>query len=877
MEIEINTIKHKRILNIFIIAFAFLLFGNTLNNSYNLDDELVTKNHRHTSKGFSAIPDIFTSPYYEDEYGYAYEYRPITLTSFAIEHQFFGESPGISHFINVLLYALTGIMLWTLLSILFQNMNSFLTLLITLLFIAHPLHTEVVANIKNRDEILALLFVLVSWFFAYKSTKEKIIQNSTLAILFFVVAILSKQSILLSGFLIPVSLIFFSKSSKKHILVLSILFGAILFILSPLNSFTNKALLFISVAGIPTLIHFLYTKTNDPSFSFKSLFFTNIRDEQKDTCHFFNFPLSETITIFFSVISVIVCSWACVYDRHEIALIIILILTTAYLILSENSRKFVLLSLALSVSVTSYFFNTGGIFTALYMISATIIIFDNERNLKWHLAVYFILFISGIFIINYAVITPLIVLALYYKSRNKKHFLFFALNYLISLIYILIKGKPFEYSSIIYGFIMLFIPFLVYNIKTRKIGYHLFFALFVSFLFFELYINDPTSTLANSTIQDISIEANILPNSNRPIDFVEMPVSLDAPLNIRLGTSAYILAEYLKLIFIPHPMSFYYGYAYIIPVGLNNSQAIFSIIIHLLLFIIAIYYFKKHPVLSFGILFYLISISVFSNIFHTVVGMMADRFTYTPTLGFCIAIGYILTIVFKVDNSPNISVRLKPAFIFFVIILLSAYSYQTISRNALWKNQLTLMTHDIKHLSNSAQANYLLAMNYMSFSNEKEYASQSAAMRNQAVYHFKKTLEIYPGMFNAYYNLGRAYIVLDKLDSTYYFFTKVNEMDSTLTDVTIKLAIIAEGKNDFKTAVKYYEQVLKFDPNYKEAYANLSYLYFRMKNPEASVRVNLRAMEHNPNWKEPYENIAKVYLFVGDTLTAQKYLNAMPR
>src|ERR1039458_9564470 len=74
-----------------IFCFSFLLYFNTVFNDYNLDDELVTRNHPLTSQGISAIPKIFTSNYYSDAMGYAYGYRPLVHVSFAIEHQLFGD------------------------------------------------------------------------------------------------------------------------------------------------------------------------------------------------------------------------------------------------------------------------------------------------------------------------------------------------------------------------------------------------------------------------------------------------------------------------------------------------------------------------------------------------------------------------------------------------------------------------------------------------------------------------------------------------------------------------------------------------------------------------------------------------------------------
>ena len=100
--------RHQYLL---VFAFTFLVFANSVFNNYNMDDELVTQNHRLTSQGIKAIPEILASPYYSDERGNKYEYRPVVLISFALEHELLGENPHISHFINLLLYALMCICL----------------------------------------------------------------------------------------------------------------------------------------------------------------------------------------------------------------------------------------------------------------------------------------------------------------------------------------------------------------------------------------------------------------------------------------------------------------------------------------------------------------------------------------------------------------------------------------------------------------------------------------------------------------------------------------------------------------------------------------------------------------------------------------------
>ena len=60
--------------------------------------------------------------------------------------------------INAGLYGLTGLVIGILLQKWLAN-QTITAFLIGLVFIAHPLHTEIVANIKGRDEILSFLFI----------------------------------------------------------------------------------------------------------------------------------------------------------------------------------------------------------------------------------------------------------------------------------------------------------------------------------------------------------------------------------------------------------------------------------------------------------------------------------------------------------------------------------------------------------------------------------------------------------------------------------------------------------------------------------------------------------------------------------------------
>lgn len=146
----------------FLIALAFVLYGNTLKNGYAIDDHYVTNNDQ-VKKGIKAIPGIFSSYYAQNENNNFYEYRPLVKASFAIEYQFFGNNVTISHFINIVLYGLLLIILFRLISsFLPKDNHPYLSHLIIIFFAVLPLHTEVVASLKNRDILLCFIFAALA-------------------------------------------------------------------------------------------------------------------------------------------------------------------------------------------------------------------------------------------------------------------------------------------------------------------------------------------------------------------------------------------------------------------------------------------------------------------------------------------------------------------------------------------------------------------------------------------------------------------------------------------------------------------------------------------------------------------------------------------
>ncbi len=244
--------KQYKKIALFFIASCIILYGNSLKNKYALDDDYVTvtnfpvkgqnfvPNQKQTSKGFKGIPEIWRSNYAHDNES-SFEYRPLTTTTFAIEYQFFGQNPFISHLINLLLYILTVWCIFCILMELFRNFAYAFTLafLTTFVFLLHPIHTEVVDNIKCRDELMAFLFPLLALWYSLKCYDKPSAKSIILIILFLLLGLFSKKSALLFMAIIPLALFFYRQITRKAIII----FGSSLLLMRVLYFFIKSKFL----------------------------------------------------------------------------------------------------------------------------------------------------------------------------------------------------------------------------------------------------------------------------------------------------------------------------------------------------------------------------------------------------------------------------------------------------------------------------------------------------------------------------------------------------------------------------------------------------------------------------------------------------------
>ena len=271
-----NFLKNHWWKAIILIVLSLIIYYKTANYGYVLDDAIVIEDNNYTKKGFGGIWDLMTTESMQGYFGeqknlvQGNRYRPLSLVTFAIEYGIFGEkNPGFSHIMNILLYALSCILLMRCFQLLIfkeHKLNGWIDIgfITAMLFCVHPLHVEAVANIKGRDEIMALLFSITALYFMVKHFMYGASKNVFYAgLLCYFLGLLSKENTITFLGVIPVSFYFFNDTTRKSSIIKSLLWlGLVTFIY----------LIFrFNVSGVPNLSQKINDLMNNPFLEMSGL------------------------------------------------------------------------------------------------------------------------------------------------------------------------------------------------------------------------------------------------------------------------------------------------------------------------------------------------------------------------------------------------------------------------------------------------------------------------------------------------------------------------------------------------------------------------------------------------------------------------------
>ncbi len=201
-----------------LFLFAFLLYANTLGHQFALDDHSVLNDSHIVTNSEEGVWQIFGQPYRYGSFGEGSSlYRPLSIFMFKLEWMVSPENGTIHHLINVLFFGLTCMFTFLTFRKVLDKYSIWLPLTACLLFAAHPIHTEVVANIKSRDEILAFFFGIMCLYYWWDFLNDRAkLLSAGLSLAFCVLSLFSKENAVVNFLvLIPMTVFFFRNKENR--------------------------------------------------------------------------------------------------------------------------------------------------------------------------------------------------------------------------------------------------------------------------------------------------------------------------------------------------------------------------------------------------------------------------------------------------------------------------------------------------------------------------------------------------------------------------------------------------------------------------------------------------------------------------------------
>lgn len=308
----------------------------------------------------------------------------------------------------------------------------------------------------------------------------------------------------------------------------------------------------------------------------------------------------------------------------------------------------------------------------------------------------------------------------------------------------------------------------------------------------------------------------------------------------RFMTIPWLLFSYLKLTILPVSLSVDYE---IFPIAtLSSPSFILSLVAILPLLILSWYFREWRREVSFGILFFVLSLIPVYNLIP-IARPFADRYMYLPLAGLIVVTLPFLRLIFKTQIP-----RPKGYLFISFFALVTIYSLGVINRNNVWESDYSLALDTIKKSPDSYRAHHGLAEAYRKQGKlDKAIEHYEIAIRlkpNNPLYHFSLA-ELYSekGLIEEAINEYKAAISLKSDDPAYYY----------------NLGTIYFERRQLGDAIEQYQIALKLKPDFPSPYINLGLIYAGVGRFDEAIKLYQAALRLAPNNTNALFNIGVAY------------------
>lgn len=299
---------------------------------------------------------------------------------------------------------------------------------------------------------------------------------------------------------------------------------------------------------------------------------------------------------------------------------------------------------------------------------------------------------------------------------------------------------------------------------------------------------------------------------------------------------------YVKLFF--YPNSLHIDYDPFLLTGFD-TLTIIATLLHLFILIISLFFIRKLPLLTFGVLFYYVAHSIESG-FIPIRDVIFEHRTYLPDIGLVMIVGWIL--IEKVAQWIKLETVLAISCVLFVVL-----GIQTWQRNEMWRDPVVLWQHNVTLAPNKERAWSVLGKHLL----ERQQAKEGIQALEKAIELQKKngkkginTVDIV--------NLIVGFKMLKEYDKALHLTNQVLNQPMTpllKSKFLINQANIFYEQNRVSEAEQSLRQAIAIYPNDLTAKGNLASLLGNRGSFEEAEALYLEVLRYYPTNQAVQDNL----------------------
>jgi protein O-mannosyl-transferase len=284
--------------------------------------------------------------------------------------------------------------------------------------------------------------------------------------------------------------------------------------------------------------------------------------------------------------------------------------------------------------------------------------------------------------------------------------------------------------------------------------------------------------------------------------------------------ASYGLIMYVIKLFVPFKLAAFHPYPLI------NKEDVLPVIFYFYPFIafgflgLTLYFFRKTKAVIFGLLFFLVTVTLVLQFISVGFAIMADRYSYLCYVGLLFVVAYLLDTLRKKSDA----IDWKYPITILLTVGALVFSYQTYSRTQVWKNSETLFTDEISKYPQVDRSYWHRGIFYQNLNRNEE-----------ALKDFNKALEINPFYGAVYNSRAKLYFTTGKYEESLADCYQAIMFDSLDKGTLINCGIIFRTMGKYEDAEKYLDKAYKIDSNNPGLFVNRGLLYDAINENEKAV------------------------------------------